>query len=392
VNLDRIILQGDDEDFDNTVFVIPPEANRSSVLYLGAEAENDTHQPLYFLRRAFPETRKQTVEVVASTPTAAVPLTAAEKAALIIVTDVLPESLAGALHQAASSGKTLLVVPKTASISPTLARLLGVDAVRITEGRPSNYAMLADIDFRHPLFAPFADPRFSDFTKIHFWKYRRIDTNSIPGARILAGFDNGDPALLEVSIGKGRVLLLASGWNQEDSQLALSTKFVPLLYSMLEESGPANSRPAQYEVGDLVLITDRDGPFKSPVTVKVPDGSELNLAAGETNFSQTMMPGIYSLANSQPPRRFAVNLDAAESRTLPLSVDDLERLGAPVSRLAQDSTRAAERKIRLQNAELENRQKLWRWFLVATLGALLVETWFAGRTTRRQSLQPQPTT
>ena len=47
--VDRIILQGDDEDFDNTVYVIPPEQSRMSVLYLGSESEKDPHQPLYFL-------------------------------------------------------------------------------------------------------------------------------------------------------------------------------------------------------------------------------------------------------------------------------------------------------------------------------------------------------
>jgi hypothetical protein len=252
--------------------------------------------------------------------------------------------------------------------------------------------MLAEIDFRHPLFAPFADPRFSDFTKIHFWKYRRIDTATIAGTRRLAAFDNGDPAIFEVPVGKGRVLVLASGWQPDDSQLALSTKFVPLLYSILEQSGPAKAAPTQYEVGDLVPLPAGSDAAKESQAIKAPDGSELKLTPGQTNFSQTIMPGIYSLALSLPPRRFAVNLDAAESRTMPLPLDELERLGAPVSHLGQASAREAEKKLRLQNAELENRQKLWRWFLVATLAVLLIETWLAGRTTRRQTLQPQPTT
>src|SRR5207244_12535632 len=54
--------------------------------------------------------------------------------------------------------------------------------------------------------APFADPRFSDFTKIHFWKYRRADATAIPNARVVAKFDTGDPALLEIRIGTGRML------------------------------------------------------------------------------------------------------------------------------------------------------------------------------------------
>ena len=97
------------------------------------------------------------------------------------------------------------------------------------------------------------------------------------------------------------------------------------------------------------------------------------------------MPGIYTIGSTQPPKRFAVNLDASESRTAPLPSDELERLGAPVARQARVMAAAAEpaRKIQLQNAELENRQKLWRWILVATVAVLLFETWLAGRTARR---------
>ena len=47
------------------------------------------------------------------------------------------------------------------------------------------------------------------------------------------------------------------------------------------------------------------------------------------------------------------------------------------------ATREIERKVRLRNTELEERQKLWRWFLLGTLAILLVETWLAGWTTRR---------
>jgi hypothetical protein len=112
--------------------------------------------------------------------------------------------------------------------------LLGVERLNVHEAQVRNYAMLAEIDFRHPLFAPFADPRFSDFTKIHFWKYRKLDARDLPNARTLAKFESGDPALLEVPVGKGKVFVLTSGWQPEDSQLALSTKFV-LLYAFLEE-------------------------------------------------------------------------------------------------------------------------------------------------------------
>jgi aerotolerance regulator-like protein/VWA domain-containing protein len=378
---DRIGLQGDDEDFDNTVFTVPPAAARLSVLYFGGESAKDSKQPLYFLERAFQETRRQVVQVLARQPDAVVPTSEAQAARLYVITGALPEPLIGALQAEVAAGKTALLTLRSETAA-SLARLCGAPVPAVEEIRPAAYAMLAEIDFTHPLFAPFADPRFSDFTRIHFWKYRRVDAAAIPGARTVAKFDNGDPALLEVPVGKGRLLVLTSGWQPEDSQLALSTKFVPLLYSTLDYSGAAAPPPAQYFVGDVVPLarTSAAGPA---TTVRAPDGSQSNLAAGEDKFSRTTMPGIYQLASTQPPGTFAVNLDGSESRTAPLNVEELERLGAPLTYRATPAARAAGQEIRLQNAELENRQKLWRWVLVATLAVLLFETWLAGRTARR---------
>lgn len=387
---DRIILQGDEDDFDNTVYVIPPEQARLSVLYFGSETDKDPHRPLYFLQRAFQETRREAVQIIqSSTGRAATDET--NQWALTVVTENIPDSAAKNLHDAIAAGKVVLFAPKDIRSASTLAQLLGTGDLALQEAQVRNYAMLAEINFQHPLFAPFADPRFSDFTKIHFWKYRKLDVAAIPGARVLAKFESGDPALLEVPVGKGKVFVLTSGWSPEDSQLALSTKFVPLLYAFLEESGASAPAPTQYYVGDPVPLKANE----SGASVHAPDASELHLGAGEASFSQTMAPGIYTLgAQTGPPqagRRFAVNLDPAESRTTPMPLDEFERLGAPIVHQPTVAAREAERKVRLRNAELEERQKLWRWFLLGTLAILLVETWLGGWTARRPAVTAKAT-
>jgi len=380
--VDRIILQGDDEDFDNTVFVIPPEQARSTVLYCGTDSETNPKESLYFLQRAFQETRRRAVKVLVRRPDQPLSPAEAELTSLFLVTAPVGNDRADALRQQVLTGKTLLFALSAPESAVSLGRLLGVDRLAMEEARPAGYAMLAEIDFRHPLFAPFADPRFSDFTKIHFWKYRRLDASAIPNARVLAKFDRGDPAILEVPVGKGRLFVFASGWRTEDSQLALSTKFVPLLYSLLDESGASAPSPGQYYVGDVVPLASLAGPEHGALTIRTPSGSELSLTAGETNFSQTLVPGIYTVSSAGAPRRFAVNLDAAESRTAPIRMDELERLGAPISRQVPVAPREVQRQVRLQNAELESRQKLWRVLLIAAMAMLLLESWLAGRTMR----------
>jgi hypothetical protein len=382
-----IILLGDDEPFDNVIFVIPPEPVKLTVLYLGLDSESDPRGPLYFLRHAFRQTRRQAVQVLAHSAAAPILESDVSSSGLTILADPLTEPNAAALHNQIAAGKTVLFVIKSRDAASTLERLAGLNQLAVEEAAPPRYAMLAEIDFRHPLFAPFADPRFSDFTKVHFWKYRRLDPAEFPAARILAKFDSGDPALLEVPVGQGRLLVLASGWQPEDSQLALSTKFVPLLYSFLEQSGLPLSAPLEYHIGDTVPLAALGLGGASPLRIQLPDNSQLNLAANETNFSQTMLPGIYSFVSSQPPRSFAVNLDPAESRTAPAPHDELERLGVPVSRQTPTVARQAARTVRLQNTELESRQKLWRWLILALVGVLLAETWLAGWTARRANLE-----
>ena len=380
---ERITLQGDDEAFDNTVYVIPPAQQRATVLWVGADVAEDPKQPLFFLRRAFVETPRVAVQVVATAPSAELRPDDVKASHVIFITDAISPGMATALRAEATAGKTLVFAPKTIAAGASLGALLGREPLGLTEGQTANYAMFAEIDFQHPLFAPFADPRYSDFTKIHFWKYRKLDASAIPDARVIAKFDTGDPALLEVPIGQGRLYFLASGWHPEDSQLAVSSKFVPLLWSILEESGGVASFGTQYSIGEIVTLSTG----QTATAIRAPAGANASLAAGASEFAQTTQPGIYELTGGQKTQRFAVNLDSNESRTTPLGPDELEQMGIPVARPESSETAPVEKKTVLQGIEAENRQKLWRWFIAATLAVLLAESAMAGWTARRSALR-----
>ena len=83
-------------------------------------------------------------------------------------------------------------------------------------------------------------PQFNDFTKIHFWKYRRIDAGARSARRASwPGSRTATPRSSRRALGKGRLVVLASGWDPADSQLARSSKFVPLMSALLEGREPA---------------------------------------------------------------------------------------------------------------------------------------------------------
>jgi hypothetical protein len=286
---------------------------------------------------------------------------------------------AKALREWISGGKTALMVLTNAQSGPTLAALAGVPGIEITEA-VGDYALLGEIDFTHPLFAPFADPRFSDFSRIHFWKHRRWTVPPTLPVRVLASFDDRSPALAQWTIGKGNLLTLSAGWNPADSQLAVSTKFLPLAQIILDWSGGATSTRSQFQIGESIPTPDSRG--AAPQWRK-PDGKVLSLAPGAP-FTETDLPGIYTVTTDSGLRRFAVNLPPEESRTAPLSADDLARLGVPLHTTAETPSVAspvAQR--RLRQEELEGRQKLWRWPIVGLLAVALVEIVLGGWLGRR---------
>ena len=105
--------------------------------------------------------------------------------------------------------------------SANLGTLLNSDELKLSEGKVKDYVLLQDIDFTHPVFRVFREPKVRDFTGVHFWKYRSSSADAFPkeASTMLATFDSGDPAIVETTLGKGTIITLLSGWQPSDSQL-----------------------------------------------------------------------------------------------------------------------------------------------------------------------------
>jgi hypothetical protein len=378
---ETIELTGDESDFDNRVFVVTPPREQIEIVFVGNDAETDPQQLLYYLKRAFPDTAQREVRVTVVKPDAAI--AASRNASLIVVGATLTGDALRDVSNLLTNGAVVLCPLRSAGEADNVAKLLGtpVTAEEAVMANVSSYAMFTEIDFTHPLFAPFADARFNDFTKIRFWKSRKV-TFATTNAHTLAKFDNGAPALAQINTGKGSLFVLGSGWNPGDSQFALSSKFVPLLFSLLEISGAIKAQSLDFHVGDTVDVSALRA--TNALTIRKPDGTTASLAAGAKNFSETDLPGVYSAAGIEPSFRFAVNLAPEESKTAPLAIEQLEQLGVPVKAPPiATPEQIARREAQLKATELESHQKLWRWLIVATLVVLIVETWVAARLSRK---------
>lgn len=378
-----VLLSGDDQPFDNLFHVALPPKQKLRVQYLGNDEPTDPAGLYYFLARAFPDSARRTVVVDRATKVID------ESADLFVVSTDLPSKQCQTILERVQSGSNILFVLTDPEQGATLKRLSADDLLRVDEAIVPEYAILSHVELKHTLLAPFADARFSDFTKIHFWKHRELQTSNDAGWQTIASFDSGDPALLAKRLGRGELYVLTSSWRPADSQLAVSTKFVPLLGQMLQPRH--DSRPASYEVGEPIQLATFPEPIHS---VRLPNGDELKLDDEQKLVSATEKPGIYSFLGVEDEHPVAVNLAAAESDTSPLNVSDFEPYGVNVPGFAQHApSPAATRKLR--DTELERRQSLWRWLILAVIIVLLIETVMAGRmAAARQggaTISPSPT-
>jgi hypothetical protein len=377
----EIQLSGDEVDFDNHSYFAAPEAEALTIAWFGLDSGNDPQKMRYYLQRVFPETPARRVKIITPADQQTFSPELLDQSAFAVIPGRLAPEEITAMHDWLARGKTALFIVTDEQAAPALVALTGLPGLKITEAG-GDYVLLGDIDFTHPLFSPFADPRFSDFTHIHFWKHRRLEIPAAAQSRVLAKFDDGSPALAQIPVGGGNLLVLASGWNPADSQLALSSKFPPLMQTMLDWSGGAVPARFQFETGDAVPSPALAG--GAAVQWRKPDGKNESLAAGAA-FSETDLPGIYTATFGDQRRQFAVNLPLDESRTAPMSPDELARLGVPLQTPAElPAAKMQAVQLHLQRAELENRQKLWRWFIAGVLGLMFGEIILSGRLARRE--------
>jgi hypothetical protein len=370
--VDQLVLKGDDHDFDNTLYIAPQVRQQVTILYLGRDDPNDPEAMLYYVKRAFGRHGLYDFQVVARSGHDAIPDADIQAAHLILVADTVSRETLTALGTYLTSGRTVLLALTSVEQATVLTGLSRDNAFSVQEAHVDDYAMLEHLDVTDPLLRPFAVPQFSDFTQVHIWHYRQVTIPDEAGARVLAWLDTDDPAWFTLNVDQGQLVTMSCGWQPQDSDLALSSKFVPLIYSILESGGLSIGQGLQYFVGDSVLLAP--GNASRTIVVRKPDQTVVSVASGQSRFMQTDQPGIYRVESALRSYSFAVNLAARESNTALMPVDTLEQLGVIVTGSFGEGGVPTEQVRQARGwAVQEQEQKIWRWVLLAVWMVLLME-------------------
>jgi hypothetical protein len=290
---------------------------------------------------------------------------------LALVTQPDPDGLA-LLPKLLAAGTQVVLVPRTADDASAALSACGVGGVNVSEALVRDYVLWSEIDFESIWLAPFAEAQFADFSGVHFWKYRKLAEPLPAGSQTLIRFDDGAPAVVRLPTEQGRLWLFASGWHPADSQLARSTKFVPLMWRILEHALGDAPVTAALSIGQA-LPSPR---IAEAWTIAPPDGAAIAWTSSQPAFDATTTPGQYTLTVDGRREVYAVNVSPDESRTDPLPPEQLEAYGVRLSTKAATPTAvpSAAQLRQQQLTELEQQQQLWRWGVLAAVCFVLSET------------------
>jgi hypothetical protein len=348
---------------------VPPQAREFTLPYFGDHAATDSRHALYYITRAVAGWRDPKVTVAPRTDASDLASTP-----LVIVAGPLGADDARRVREHVQAGAFALVLLADASVVPTAATLVD-ETGWAAAPTPAPNTLLGSINFQHPLFQPFADPRFSNFTRVRFWKPVPVVVPEDSKATVVARFDEGSAAVLEAEVGRGRVVVWGGDWSNVASQWVLSTKFIPWLQALAERAAGGPPRPNVAEVGETAAL--------APAA-----GATWSSAAGQPLDNAPASPGAYQLTEDGRSRIVALQVPAGESRTDPLPADTWEQLGVPVEARAVTAASAGDenlKKIAATDAVTESQQQYWRWLLIAAALLLAGESIAAIRAAQRQA-------
>ena len=391
---------------DRYFFTVSPDAS-ISVLVVEPPASR-TNQTLYFMRALAigdrPSFRVDAKKVGALTPGDL------DGRSLVVLDEVAPPAgaLGARLREFVASGGGLLIIAgdqlsaglATSEWSGILPGTIGSVVDRAGEAGGT----LAWIDYDHPVFDVFNAPRSGDFATARFLRYRRltvrIDSAASPRAQagdsasspqVVARFDDGAPALIERTVGRGKVLIWASTLDSYWSDLALQPVYLPFVHQLAKYAGRYSDARAWFTAGEVLDLSRNADPSSrtanrptGPVVIESPSGARSRLESAREGLVSLHEQGFYEIraegAAKGTGRRVAVNLDPAEAN---LARIDSEELKAAIL-AGSGSTRAGADEVRdgMTKEEEERRQTIW-WYLLAAAAILLAtETILSNRLSR----------
>ena len=208
---------------------------------------------------------------------------------------------------------------------------------------------LGDFDRRHPVLRNlFTLNPPVDLTTPRFYRHQSLDIREGQTPRVLARFSSGRPALVEMTLGRGRFMVFASTLSPEWNDLPYKVSFLPLVHALVHALARKPGHPTDWEVLRPVVLNYPPGtpaPHRVTLTghgVKLERTPKATGRGFEVTFPGLTESGLYVLSEGvsghDQTGQLAVHVDPAEGDLTRL---DRKKFPAELVPLADPASAAA---------------------------------------------------
>jgi len=241
---------------------------------------------------------------------------------------------------------------------------------------------LGFLDYSHPVFDQFKDPRNGNFATTRIYRYRRL--TPAESDQVLARFDDGAAAFVERRVGAGRVVAWTSTLDRRWNNFPSQHLFVPVMHDVMRYLAQYEEPVAWQTVGHVLDVSQpvaaavREGtvsavPGAATGIVMAPSGGQVSFGASGTSAVELLEQGFYSVrlqgSSERRPFAVAVNLDPAESDLAAIPPQEFATAATGQAAAVVGPGQSLEQP-ELTPADIERRQSSW-WFLFV-VGAVLL--------------------
>lgn len=373
VNRGVIQIEGDNFPFDNKFNFTMRRAQQMRALAI--ETPSRGRSESFFLRSAMTTGENLPFALEIKTPGTVAPNDISQYRVVIVNDAVISPAFAQALIKFVEGGGGLILAagPHTdiASFNQMFQSVAPAKLEEAVQLRGASISM-SEIKTDHPIFEVFRESgRLSAARVLGYTQVSPTEKSTV-----IARYENGSAALVESTLGSGKILLftttLDAGWND----LPLTPTYLPFVRQMARYLGET-VEPAFHPQGQVFTVpAARDG---APPAVDAPNGDritdrkqtptgELIVAARDSGFYRLRYPESIDYA--------AVNPDSKESDFSKLNLEEFTNSVTGADPKATTSNAAAEKPAK---EEVESRQHLWLYLLLASLLLFVTEAVLARR-------------
>lgn len=368
---------------DQAHFVLSPGRALSVLILEGNGARSEAS---LYLRRALEISDESAFQVSVRSSTSFTEDDLQRHAVVVLNDTRFPSGQSGARLRSfvAAGGGLLVALGERSAWRPEADDLLPGRFEAPRDGDRGGASRLGFLEYDHPIFELFSGARSGDFTRARFFRTRPL----VPGEgdAVLARFDDGMAALVERRVGDGVVLVWGSTLDAFWNDLAVQPVFLPFVHALADHLAGQPDPAPWFDAGQVLDLADPDvlasvGPSEGLIPLSedqvalTPGGGSVALPATQgSRFLTLAEQGFYGVRepgnDEERPFSVAVNVELSESELAPMDPDEL---AAAV--IARDGTTAGgglPGEVRPE--DVERRQSLWRYLLMAALLLLVMET------------------